>query len=117
MLQLCKRAGLPSYAGVLKRHRPDKFLLSHALDGYSLALDFRVTDGNRQRLMALVAQLDALVLQAGGRFYFAKDATLNAESVRGYLGTETIGKFKKLKNETDPDNILQSDLYRRCFGL
>jgi FAD/FMN-containing dehydrogenase len=116
MLQLCKRAGLPSYAGVLKRHRPDKFLLSHALDGYSLALDFRVTDGNRQRLLALAAELDALVLQAGGRFYFAKDATLNAESVRRYLGTETIGKFRKLKNETDPDTILQSDLYRRCFG-
>ncbi len=117
MLHLCQRRRLPSYLGVLKRHRPDKFLLSHALDGYSLALDFRVTDSNRKRLLALAADLDQIALTAGGRFYFAKDSTLNAKSVQRYLGTEAIGKFKKLKNEVDPDNILQSDLYRRCFSL
>lgn len=117
MLQLCKRAGLPSYAGVLKRHRPDKFLLTHSLDGYSLALDFRVTRSNRRALLALASELDELVLAAGGRFYFAKDSTLRAESVERYLGRETVSKFRKLKNQTDPDNILQSDLYRRCFNL
>jgi len=116
MLRLCQRRGLPSYLGVLKRHRPDKFLLSHAVDGFSLALDFRVTRNNRMRLLALAAELDALVLQAGGRFYFAKDSTLNAQTVESYLGKDVIAKFKKLKAEADPDNLLQTDLYRRCFN-
>lgn len=117
ILQKCKRAGLPSYAGVLKRHRPDKFLLSHAVDGYSLALDFRVTPRNRAHLVALAADLDHIVLDAKGRFYFAKDSTLRRETVAGYLGSETIQQFKALKRKTDPENLLQSDLYRRCFGI
>ena len=107
---------LPAYLGVLKRHRPDNFLLTHAVDGYSLALDFRVTRGNRERLRKLAAEMDKLVLEAGGRFYFAKDSTLRREEVSGYLGSKTIQQFKALKRKMDPDNILQTDLYRRCFG-
>lgn len=116
MLRVCKRSGLPSYLGVLKRHRPDKFLLSHAVDGYSLALDFRVTDGNRKRLVKLDKEMDELVIQAGGRFYFAKDSLITAENVRRSLGDAAVDKFMKLKAEADPDNLLQSDLYRRCFS-
>ncbi len=117
MLQLCKRAGLPSYAGVLKRHRPDKFLLSHAVNGYSLALDFRVNRSNRARLLKLAAEMDKIVLDAGGRFYFAKDSTLRRDEANSYLGAKTIQQFKALKRKLDPDNILQTDLYRRCFGF
>ncbi|MEX1071648.1 MAG: FAD-binding oxidoreductase [Anaerolineales bacterium] len=116
MLRLCKRRGLPSYLGVMKRHRPDKFLLSHAVDGYSLALDFRVTNGNRKHLVELDKDLDEIAIAAGGRFYFAKDSLITAENVRRSLGDKTIEKFRKLKTEVDPNNFLQSDLYRRCFG-
>jgi FAD/FMN-containing dehydrogenase len=115
ILRRCKRAGLPSYAGVLKRHRPDKFLLSHAVDGYSLALDFRVSPRNRARLVALATDLDRVVLDAKGRFYFAKDSTLRRETVASYLGPKAIQQFKALKRKADPENLLQSDLYRRCF--
>ncbi len=55
MIQLSHQRGLPSYLGVTKRHRPDNFLLTHAVDGFSLAMDFRVTDGSRKRLGELVA--------------------------------------------------------------
>jgi hypothetical protein len=115
MLGYCKHAGLPSYLGVLKRHRPDKFLLSHAVDGYSLALDFRVTRGNAARLVKLANDLDTMVLRAGGRFYFAKDITLDRKEVASYLGEKALLKFRKLKRSADPDSILQTDLYRRCF--
>lgn len=115
MLRLCQRRGLPSYLGVVKRHRPDKFLLSHALDGFSLALDFKVTDRNRQYLRALTADLTRIALAAGGRFYFAKDCALTAAEARAYLGDETIARFQALKRKSDPHGILQTDLYRRCF--
>jgi len=31
-------------------------------------------------------------------------------------GPEAVEKFKKLKKRTDPDGLLESDLYRRIFG-
>jgi FAD/FMN-containing dehydrogenase len=101
--------------GVLKRHRPDDFLITHGVDGYSLALDFRVTDRNRGRLLQLIGDLNQLVLEADGRFYFAKDSTLTADEVTAYLGEKTVARFKTLKAKNDPENLLQTDLFRRCF--
>lgn len=116
MLAMAKERGLPSYLGVTKRHRPDRFLLSHAVDGFSLALDFKITERNRARLGGLLAEFDQIVLEAGGRFYFAKNSETTAETTRAFLGEETVKKFRKLKKRTDPDGLLESDLYRRIFG-
>ena len=116
MLKLSHKYGLPSYLGVTKRHRPDKFLLTHAVDGFSLAMDFKVTDKNRMRLGAMLQEFDRIVLQAGGRFYFAKNSETTAETAKNFYGEETIAKFKKLKKRCDPNSLLESDLYRRIFG-
>jgi FAD/FMN-containing dehydrogenase len=116
MLATAKQRGLPSYLGVSKRHRPDSFLLSHALDGFSLAMDFKVTDGNRACLSKMLQEFDQMTLDAGGRFYFAKNSETTAETTRAFYGEETVEKFKKLKKRTDPNGLLESDLYRRIFG-
>ena len=115
MIQLSHRRGLPSYLGVTKRHRPDKFLLTHAVDGFSLAMDFKVTGRNRTKLGALLREFDSIILAAGGRFYFAKNSETSAESTRAFLGDEVMAKFKKLKKRCDPNHLLESDLYRRLF--
>lgn len=115
ILNLSQKRGLPSYLGVLKRHRPDRFLLSHAVDGFSLALDFRVTRSNKEELQNLLQELDEIVIETGGRFYFAKDSNINADKVKRTLGAEAVAAFNKMKMKADPKNILQSDLYRRCF--
>jgi FAD/FMN-containing dehydrogenase len=115
IIALSQKRGLPSYLGVTKRHRPDKFLLSHAVDGFSLALDFKVTDGNRSALSKMLQEFDRMVLNAGGRFYFAKNSETSAEAARAFLGEETIAKFKALKKRCDPHTLLESDLYRRVF--
>jgi len=116
MLTISLRRGMPSYLGVTKRHRPDNFLLTHAVDGFSLALDFKVTDGNRAALSKMLQDFDRIVLDAGGRFYFAKNSETSAGAARAFLGEETIQKFKELKQRCDPDNLLESDLFRRVFG-
>jgi decaprenylphospho-beta-D-ribofuranose 2-oxidase len=115
MLSLSLKRGLLSYLGVTKRHRPDRFLLSHAVDGFSLALDFKVTNGNRAPLRKMLQEFDRIVLDAGGRFYFAKNSETSAESTRRFLGEKTVAEFKKLKRRCDPDGLLESDLYRRVF--
>jgi decaprenylphospho-beta-D-ribofuranose 2-oxidase len=116
MLSLAQKRGLPSYLGVTKRHRPDKFLLTHALDGFSLAMDFKVTDGNRTSLFQLTQDFDRIVLAAGGKLYFAKNSETTAETARAFYGEETLKKFKRSKKRCDPDGLLESDLYRRIFG-
>jgi decaprenylphospho-beta-D-ribofuranose 2-oxidase len=115
ILAVSLKRGMPSYLGVTKRHRPDKFLISHAVDGYSLALDFKVTDRNRASLRQMLMDFDNIIIQGGGRFYFAKNSETTAEHTRAFLGSETIEKFRKLKKRCDPDNLLESDLYRRVF--
>jgi len=115
MIDLSLRRGLPSYLGVTKRHRPDKFLLTHAVDGFSLALDFKVTDSRRAKLSQMLQDFDRIVLNAGGRFYFAKNSETSAEAARTFLGEQTLLKFKELKKRCDPNNLLESDLFRRVF--
>ncbi len=114
MLDLSKKRGLPSYLGVTKRHRPDDFLLTHAVDGFSLALDFKVR--RHVEMSKMLQEFDQIVLEAGGRFYFAKNSETTPETTKAFLGEETVEKFKKLKNRCDPNRLLESDLYRRIFG-
>jgi FAD/FMN-containing dehydrogenase len=115
MLKLSHQRSLPAYLGVTKRHRPDDFLLSHAVDGYSLALDFKITSGNRKPLASMLQDFDDLVVQAGGRFYFAKNSETRPETALAFLGQESIDKFRALKKRCDPDHLLGSDLFRRVF--
>jgi FAD/FMN-containing dehydrogenase len=115
-LLLCQQRGLPPYLAVFKRHRPDPFLMSYGGDGYSLALDFKITADNRERLWKLAAEMDPIVLDAGGRFYFAKDSTLHPARLSTFLKEERVQRFLTLKRQYDPENLLQTDLYRRLFS-
>ncbi len=116
ILALCQKRGLPNFLTVLKRHRPDDFLMSYAVDGFSLAMDFRVNDANRNRMVWLTKELDQIVLEAAGRFYFAKDITVRPEVANAYLGEDRISRFKILKQRCDPDELFQTDLWRRVFA-
>ncbi len=114
-LELCQREKLVPYLAVFKRHRADNFLMSHAVDGYSLALDFKVTEKNRKQLWDLCHTMNDIVLAGGGKFYFAKDATLRPSDFKAYLGEERITKLKVLKAKYDPENILQTELSKRLM--
>jgi FAD/FMN-containing dehydrogenase len=116
LLLLSQERGIVPYLLVLKRHRPDPFLLTHAVDGYSLAMDYKVTAKNRERLWALAHEMDEVVHASGGRFYFAKDATLRPESLLRIWPRESVDRFLALKQRCDPQGLLQTDLYRRVFA-
>jgi decaprenylphospho-beta-D-ribofuranose 2-oxidase len=116
LIRRSQSAGHVPYLLVYKRHRRDRWNLTHAVDGFSMAMDFKVTPATRDELWRLCGTFDDLVLDAGGRFYFAKDATLTRAAVlRSFAETE-IEEFRAAKRETDPTGLLQSDLYRRLFG-
>lgn len=106
--RLAQEARLEPFLAVLKRHRADRFLFSHAVDGYSLALDFKY----RPELEALCHRMNDLVLAAGGRFYFAKDSTLRPADVEQFLG-EALDRYRARKAEWDPEGLLTSSLAER----
>lgn len=109
VLRLTQRAGVVSYLGVLKRYRPDEVLLPHALDGYSLAMDFPVTAQNQEALRRVVWDIHTLVVGAGGRFYPAKDSLLRPQDVRQMWGQERLGRFAALRRRVDPAGILRTE--------
>ena len=116
LLARARTHGLVPYLGVFKRHRPDDFLMTHGVDGYSLAMDFKVTHRNRRRLWEAARELSRLVVDVGGRFYPAKDSVLTAELYAASLGAERLGRFRALKERCDPEHLLQTDLSRRLLA-
>jgi FAD/FMN-containing dehydrogenase len=115
-LEICRRRGMPSYLGVVKRHRPDPFLLTHAVDGFSLALDFKVTAARRAELWAMVGEMAEPVVEAGGRFYPAKDAALPGELYRATFSGGELDRFAEIGHRLDPDRVLRSALADRLLG-
>ncbi len=116
MFLLCQKKNIVSWLAVFKRHKPDPFLLTHAVDGYSMALDFPVSDRTREKVWALTYELDEIVLKNGGRFYFAKDSTMRPGIPERFFPNQNLIRFHSLKKKYDPYFLFQTDLYKRIFG-
>ncbi len=110
-----RKQGFVPYLGVFKRHRPDPFWLTHAVDGWSMAQDFRVTPSNREALWKHCAEVTEIVLEAGGKFYFAKDLVIGHQDMLRAFPPDRLADFLALKREVDPECRLQTDLWRRVF--
>lgn len=106
------RRKIVSTLGVLKQHRASPQILPYALDGFSLAMDFAHQDGLEQ----LCSDMADVVIDQGGRFYLAKDSTLTADQYQRSLPPGALDEFRMLKQQHDPDNLLQS-IQSRHLGL
>jgi hypothetical protein len=85
-----------SFLAVLKLYKASKEEAhnSFPIDGYSLALDFKI---NKQ-LPALIKKLDNIVERYNGRIYLAKDA-MSKKSLLDYVKTPETGKFNSVQHE------------------
>jgi len=82
--------------------------LSFPMSGWTLALDF---PARTPWLGPLLAELDEMVLEAGGRLYLAKDSRIPAELMpRMY---QRLEDFRRLRAAVDPAGVFSSDLSRR----
>jgi FAD/FMN-containing dehydrogenase len=96
ILERISASGTGSFLAVLKRCGDVKSpgLLSFPLEGTSLALDFPQQE---LRNGPLFKQLDAIVREAGGRLYPAKDAHMNAADFRA-----AYPQWQQLESLRDP---------------
>ncbi|MCY1310045.1 putative decaprenylphosphoryl-beta-D-ribose oxidase [compost metagenome] len=96
MLTSISTARSGSFLAVLKRcgNIESPGLLSFPLPGVSLALDFPQKNNLES---ALFRRLDAIVREAGGRLYPAKDAHMSGDDFRG-----AYPQWKKVEEQRDP---------------
>jgi decaprenylphospho-beta-D-ribofuranose 2-oxidase len=113
IFELCQKRNLVTWLAVFKKHKPDDYLLSHSLDGFSMAMDFPVTVSNKKDLWDLAYEMDEIVLKNNGKFYFAKDSTLRSEVVKKFIPKDKLKKFIELKKQHDPTSLFETELYRR----
>lgn len=94
VLSQVAEAGMGSFLGVLKLFGPgNENPLSFPMEGYTLALDFKI----QRKLFPLLDRLDSIVLDHGGRLYLSKDARMSRQVFRkGYPEWE---RFSRLREE------------------
>ncbi|MGO9792459.1 MAG: FAD-binding protein [Solirubrobacteraceae bacterium] len=103
------RDRVPCFLAVLKDMGPaGTGMLSFPLAGWTLALDLpRRAPGLHEAL----DRCDELVLQAGGRIYFSKDARTRAEVADAMY--PRLAEWRAVRDSVDPDGIWRSDLALR----
>lgn len=108
MLKAIARAGDGSFLAVLKTfgNRQPVGMLSFPQPGVTLALDF---PNKGMRTHKLFERLDAIVREAGGRIYLAKDARMSKE-----LFEASYPRLVEFMNYRDPG--ISSSLSRRLMG-
>ncbi|WP_216212986.1 FAD-binding oxidoreductase [Amycolatopsis aidingensis] len=100
--------GQVSALNVLKRFGAgNQAPLSFPKPGWTLCVDIPVGRG----LAELCAELDRMVLDAGGRHYLAKESRASPEVIQ--QGYPRIDEWRKIRNAYDPDGVFASDMARR----
>jgi decaprenylphospho-beta-D-ribofuranose 2-oxidase len=107
-----QREKVPTLIGVLKRFGPaNPGPLSFPIAGWTLAVDI---PGTAKGLGPVLERLDAVVADAGGRIYLAKDSRMRPELLP--VMYPRLDEWKAVRARVDPNGVLQSDLGRR-LGL
>lgn len=96
-------SGKGSFLAVLKLYGPaNENYLSFPLEGYSLALDFKIEPG----LFDLLEQLDEIVVQHGGRIYLTKDVRVSKRVFE--QGYPLLNKFRAVRERYNLSQTFQS---------
>ena len=103
ILSAISNSGKGSFLAVLKLYgKKNENYLSFPIEGYSLALDFKIEKG----LFELLNKLDEIVLKYNGRIYLTKDVRVSKETFE--KGYPQIDKFRVIRAKNGMDKKFQS---------
>ncbi len=103
ILSRIAESGRGSFLAVLKAFgKGNDNYLSFPMEGYTLALDFKIDQG----LFPFLAELDHIVLDYGGRLYLSKDVRMSESTFkRGYPQWEA---FQEVRHRYGADRVFRS---------
>jgi FAD/FMN-containing dehydrogenase len=106
VLSAISDSGKGSFLAVLKLYgKANENYLSFPIEGYSLALDFKIEKG----LFELLDELDKIVLKYQGRIYLTKDVRVSKETFeQGYPQIERFREYREKNNMIEKFQSLQS---------
>lgn len=107
ILQRIATSGLLPFLNVLKKFGEADGMLSFPMRGYTFAIDFPISSA----LPGLLAELDEMVIDAGGRVYLGKDAFVTPAALHKMYGQ--LDRWKEIKARVDPERVFTSNLARR----
>lgn len=111
ILKRISQSGMGSFLAVLKLYGAEnQNWLSFPMEGYSLALDFKMQPG----LVGFIRELTDQLVELGGRVYLAKDALLTREQFE--QSYPKVEQFRKLRKDMGLAAHFQSLLSQR-LGL
>jgi len=112
LLERVVEAGTASFLAVIKDCGPESdAYLSFPLEGTTLALDLPYRG---PRTEALVHELNATVIAAGGRVYLAKDAVTRAQDFARMV--PRLAEWRKVRDRWDPEHRFRSAQSVRVLG-
>ncbi|GAA0509083.1 decaprenylphosphoryl-beta-D-ribose oxidase [Saccharopolyspora subtropica] len=101
-------SGHVSFLNVIKKFGAgNQAPLSFPMPGWNICVDFPIKRG----LGEFCRELDARVLEMGGRLYTAKDSRTTAETFHRMY--PRVDEFRKIRQSVDPEGIFASDMSRR----
>jgi FAD/FMN-containing dehydrogenase len=106
ILTKISQSGKGSFLAVLKLYgKENENYLSFPIEGYSLALDFKIEEG----LFELLDELDTIVVENKGRIYLTKDVRVSRDTFEyGYPQIDKFRKYRKENNMSEKFNSIQS---------
>jgi len=110
IMEIISQNRLGSFVSVLKTFGKQDRMLSFPTEGFTLTLDFPISE----RLFPILDKLDEIVMEYGGRIYLTKDVRLNAQNFRQMYSH--ILDFQNVIKKIDPEKKLQS-LQSKRLGI
>ena len=108
IVQRIADSGHVSFLNVIKRFgEGNRAPLSFPMPGWNICVDFPIKKG----LGAFCNELDARVLEMGGRLYTAKDSRTTAELFAKMY--PRLDEWRKVRHSVDPEGVFASDMSRR----
>ncbi len=95
MLGEISQSGRGSFLAVLKRFGRQDSRFSFPMEGYTLALDFPMSDPSAD----LIRDLGQMTADYGGRIYLAKDSIMDAQTLRATDATR-VSAFEQLRQDS-----------------
>ncbi|WP_243370649.1 FAD-binding protein [Microvirga solisilvae] len=107
ILDRISHRGIASFLAVLKQMGPSHGDISFPMDGFTLALDMPIND----TVLALLNELDKIVVEFGGRLYLAKDTRQSPATFEA--GYPNLSRFRDLRRAIRASDRISSRLSLR----